>query len=174
MLGLPTLPLCQRGATAAVGRHWPAQQAALSDARPTNPQAHCGAMQAFFKPYLAALLIMGVLDALWLGWLARDFYRQEMGAQMVDSIRWAPALAFYLAYPAALVALALFPSGQPLGQQVARAALVGLVAYGVYDLTNLSTLRHWPLKLALVDTVWGCFASTVSGGVAAWVGQRFG
>lgn len=131
-------------------------------------------MQAFIKPYLAALLVMGVLDALWLGWLARDFYRQEIGAQMADPIRWVPALVFYFAYPAALVALALFPAGQPLAMQIARAALVGLVAYGVYDLTNLATLRHWPVKLALVDAAWGTFASTLAGGVAAWVMQRFG
>lgn len=130
-------------------------------------------MQAALKPYLAALLVMGVLDALWLGVLAKDFYRQEIGEQMVEQIRWVPAALFYFAYPAALVALALFPSGQPMGQQIARAALVGLVAYGVYDLTNLSTLRHWPVKLALVDTAWGTFASTLAGAAAAWVGQRF-
>ena len=131
-------------------------------------------MSAFLKPYLAALLVMGVLDALWLGVLAKDFYRLEMGAQMADQVRWVPALAFYFLYPAALVALALFPAGQTLGMQIARAALVGVVAYGVYDLTNLATLRHWPLKLALVDTAWGTFASTAAGGVAAWVVQRFG
>jgi len=131
-------------------------------------------MNAALKPYLAALIVMGVLDALWLGVLAKDFYRQEMGEQMVAQIRWLPALLFYLAYPAALVALALYPAGQPLGTQIARAALVGLVAYGVYDLTNLSTLRHWPVRLALVDTAWGTFASAATGAAAAWVAQRFG
>ena len=45
-------------------------------------------MTSFFKPYLVALLVMGVLDALWLGVLARDFYRQEMGAQMAEQVRW--------------------------------------------------------------------------------------
>lgn len=131
-------------------------------------------MNAFLKSYAAALLVLGVLDALWLGWLARDFYRQQMGDQMADPIRWGPALVFYFGYPAALVALAVFPAGQPLGLQIARAALVGLVAYGVYDLTNLATLRHWPLKLACVDAAWGTLASTISGGVAAWVAQRYG
>jgi uncharacterized membrane protein len=130
-------------------------------------------MTAALKPYLAALLVMGVLDALWLGVIAKDFYREQIGAQMVEQIRWAPALVFYFAYPAALVALALFPAGQPFSHQVARAALVGLVAYGVYDLTNLSTLRHWPLKLALVDTAWGTFASAAAGAAAAWVAQKF-
>lgn len=130
-------------------------------------------MNAALKPYLAALLVMGVLDALWLGVIAKDFYREQIGAQMVEQIRWAPALLFYFAYPAALVALALFPAGQPFSHQVARAALVGLVAYGVYDLTNLSTLRHWPVRLALVDTAWGTFASAAAGVAAAWVAHKF-
>lgn len=130
-------------------------------------------MRTFLKPYLVALLVMGLLDALWLGLLARDFYRQAMGAQMAEQLRWVPALLFYVGYPAALVALALFPAGQPLGQQIARAALVGLVAYGVYDLTNLATLRHWPVQLAMVDTAWGCLASMAAGAAAAWVAQRY-
>lgn len=130
-------------------------------------------MNAALKPYLAALIVMGVLDALWLGVIAKDFYREQIGAQMVEQIRWVPALLFYFAYPAALVALALYPAGQPFSHQVARAALVGLVAYGVYDLTNLSTLRHWPVRLALVDTAWGTFASAAAGAAAAWVAHKF-
>lgn len=129
-------------------------------------------MRAYFLPYLAALIVLGLLDALWLGLVAKDFYRQAMGEQMVEQIRWAPALVFYLAYPAALVALALLPAGQPWPQQVARAALVGLVAYGVYDLTNLATLRQWPLRLALVDMAWGVTVSALAGAAAAWALRR--
>lgn len=129
-------------------------------------------MNHVIKPYLAALLVMGVLDALWLGVLARDFYRQEIGAQMVEQVRWLPAALFYFGYPAALVALALWPLGQPRSHQIARAALVGLVAYGVYDASNLATLRFWTVKLAVVDTAWGVFASTLAGAAAAWVGPR--
>lgn len=131
-------------------------------------------MNTFLKCYAAALLVMGVLDALWLGGLARDFYREQIGAQMVEQIRWAPALLFYFGFPAALVALAVFPAGQGFAMQVGRAALVGLVAYGVYDLTNMATLKQWPLRLALVDTAWGTFASTCAGAAAAWTAQRFG
>lgn len=129
-------------------------------------------MNTFLKPYLAALIVMSVLDALWLGVLARDFYRDAIGAQMVEQLRWVPAALFYVGYPAALVALALFPGGQPLSHQMGRAALVGLVAYGVYDASNLATLRVWTTRLALVDTAWGVFASTLAGAAAAWVGRR--
>ncbi|MDR7333475.1 DUF2177 family protein [Roseateles asaccharophilus] len=126
------------------------------------------------KPYLTALLVLGVLDGLWLGWLMRGFYRRHIGQQMAERLRWRPALLFYLSYPAALIVLALLPAGQPPALQVARAALVGLVAYGVYDLTNRATLRHWPPKLALVDVAWGTFASTAAGAAAVWVAQGVG
>lgn len=129
-------------------------------------------MSDFLKPYLVALLVLSVLDAVWLGWLARDFYRQALGDLMADPVRWGPALVFYFGFPAAVVALALFPAGQPLAHQVARAALVGLVAYGVYDMTNLATLKAWSLRLALVDIAWGTLATTLAGGAAAWMTQR--
>ncbi len=130
-------------------------------------------MSDFLKPYLAALFVVGLLDALWLGWLARDFYREAIGEQMVEQVRSVPALLFYVGFPAALVALAVYPAGQPLAMQVARAALVGLLAYGVYDLTNLATLRHWPLRLALADTAWGTLVSTAAGAAAAWIARRY-
>ncbi|RTL34837.1 MAG: DUF2177 family protein [Burkholderiales bacterium] len=110
---------------------------------------------------------MGLLDAMWLGVLARDFYRQEIGVQMVAQVRWLPAALFYFGYPAALVVLALLPAGQPRPHQVARAALVGLVGYGVYDASNLATLQFWTAKLAVVDTAWGVFASTLAGAAAS-------
>lgn len=129
-------------------------------------------MPALLKAYLAALLVLGVLDGLWLGVFMKGFYRRHIGSQMADPVRWRPALLFYLAYPAALVFLALTPAGQPAGEQVLRAAVVGLVAYGVYDLTNRATLRHWPWRLVLADIAWGTAASTAAGAVAVWTVQR--
>jgi uncharacterized membrane protein len=122
--------------------------------------------------YLAALAVMGVLDALWLGWLARDFYRQELGDLMADKIRLAPAAAFYFGYPALLTALALNPLPASAGAAAWKAALVGLVAYGTYDLTNMATLKHWSLKLTLIDTGWGILASTIAGLTAYMLMQK--
>ena len=122
--------------------------------------------------YGAALLVMGVLDAAWLGFVAKDFYAERMAAHQADSIRLVPALLFYVAYPAGLVALALAPLPESMALAVLRAALVGLVAYGVYDLTNLATLRDWSLRLTLVDLAWGTFASAVAGAAAYAVLRR--
>jgi uncharacterized membrane protein len=129
----------------------------------------------FWRGYAAALLVVGVLDALWLGWIARDFYRREFGDLMAEQIRWLPAALFYVGYPAGLVALALLPTQSPdpgLGLAVARGALVGLVAYGVYDLTNLATLRHWSVPLAAADIAWGTLVGAAAAGAAWWAMAR--
>lgn len=123
--------------------------------------------------YLAALLVIGALDALWLGWLARDFYRDAMGELMRPDIRWGPALVFYFAYPAGLLALALTPMPEHALGAAARGALMGLVAYGVYDMTNLATLKGWSWRLSLVDMGWGVFVSCLGAGAAWWAWAKF-
>jgi uncharacterized membrane protein len=116
--------------------------------------------------YAAALLVIGVLDALWLGWLARDFYQREMGALMLPELKKLPAALFYLGYPLGLLALALTPHPGTLANAVLRSALLGLIAYGAYDLTNLATLKGWSPRLAMVDMAWGMVLSAVAGAVA--------
>lgn len=126
-----------------------------------------------WKAYLAALLAAGVLDALWLGVLARQFYANEMGALMRQPVAVLPAAVFYLAYPLGLVLLALQPVPAGWGSALARSALMGLVAYGVYDLTNLATVQGWSTRLALVDMAWGVVISTVMGAAAYAALQRW-
>jgi uncharacterized membrane protein len=117
--------------------------------------------------YGAALLVIGALDALWLGWLARGFYRDAMGDLMRPDILWGPALVFYFAYPAGVLMLALSPMPLNAWQAAGRGALLGLVVYGVYDMTNLATLKGWSWKLSLLDMAWGTLV-TCLGAVAAW------
>lgn len=122
--------------------------------------------------YGAALLVMGVLDAFWLGFVAHEFYRQEVGEMMTAQVRKLPAALFYLTYPAGLVTLALHPA--PDGPSMAgwRSALVGLVAFGTYNLTNMATLHQWSYTLMLADVAWGAFASALAGTAAFFAMQR--
>jgi uncharacterized membrane protein len=129
-------------------------------------------MKVWLAGYGAALLVVGVLDAAWLGFVARDFYRRELGDLMVDSVRALPAAAFYFGYPVGLVTLALTPLPASLGEAVFRSALLGLVVYGVYDMTNMATLRGWTWKLALVDLAWGTAVAAVAG-AAVWHVMRW-
>lgn len=120
----------------------------------------------FLAAYGVALVVMSLLDGAWLGFVAREFYQRELGALMTDSVRWAPAALYYLLFPAAIVYLALTPTPATLGEAVLRSALLGLAAFGVYDLTNLATLRGYSVLMTVVDMAWGTFASALGGAAA--------
>lgn len=110
----------------------------------------------FALAYLAALATVAVLDGAWLGLVATQLYKTEMGDLMNQSPRIVPAALFYLLYPAGLVFL--LTSGSPpqgMGAALLRGAVIGLMAYGAYDLTNLSVLRGFSTKLAIIDMCWG-------------------
>jgi uncharacterized membrane protein len=129
-------------------------------------------MKAWLWAYAAALLVIGVLDGLWLGFVARDFYRNQMASIAAPEVRLVPAALFYFLYPAALLALALVPAPADGAHAAARAALVGLACYGTYELTNLATLRQWSWQLAAVDMAWGTALSAAAGVAAFLAWQR--
>ena len=131
-------------------------------------------MKPFLVAWLGAIAAFVVVDGLWLGLIARDFYADRLGELLRRPIRVAPAAAFYLCYTAGLVFLAVRPSqpGIALGEVALYGALVGFLAYGTYDMTNLSTLRDWPVTLAVVDIVWGTALSAAVATFAAFVVRR--
>lgn len=117
---------------------------------------------------LAAGLILGVLDALWLGVIARDWIVRQMGDLRRPDVQWVPAVAFYLLYSFALGFFAVAPA-LDTGDWVEAAMLggiLGLVAYGTYDLTNWAVLKNWPVAMSLVDIVCGALLSAISAGGA--------
>jgi uncharacterized membrane protein len=116
--------------------------------------------------YAVALLILCLLDALWLGWIARDFYKQQLGTLMTDNVRVVPAALYYLLYPAVVVYLALTPPARSTANAAMRSAVLGLAAFGVYDLTNLAILRGYSMTIATVDMAWGGFATALAGTAA--------
>lgn len=113
--------------------------------------------------YIAALVVFGILDAIWLSTMAGRLYRPALGDTMLDKLRIAPALVFYLLYPVGIVVFAAMPAiqGASAGIAMSYGALFGLLAYATYDLTNYATLRRWTLKLAVVDLIYGSFASSL-------------
>ena len=135
-----------------------------------NIAARLGAGQLALA-YAAALVAILVLDGLWLGFVAKDLYRREMGGLMAEQVRVVPIIAFYLLYPLALVYLTLFSAPSGWGEAIVRGAVLGLAAYGAYDLTNLAIVRDWPLRISLIDWAWGGVISTAavaSGYAASW------
>ncbi|MDP3411368.1 DUF2177 family protein [Bosea sp. (in: a-proteobacteria)] len=118
----------------------------------------------FIAAYLVFLLVFGVIDVIWLSIMAGALYRPALGALLLDKIRWAPALLFYFAFPALLIHFALMPALQEASATAAftNGALLGLLAYGTYDLTNYATLRPWTLKITVADLFYGAIVAGVS------------
>jgi uncharacterized membrane protein len=125
----------------------------------------------FLAGYLIFLVVFGVIDVIWLSLMAGALYHPTLGDALLERIRWAPALLFYFAFPAGLIHFALMPAlagGSPMAAFV-NGALLGLLAYGTYDLTNYATLRRWTLTITLADLVYGSLVAGVST-LAAYAG----
>lgn len=125
---------------------------------------------------LATLLSMGVLDAIWLTTMTTRLYRRQLPGLLLDAPSLAPALAFYLLYAAGVVVLVVRPALEgewSVGRVVAVGALLGLVAYGTYDLTNQATIRGWSMVVTVVDIAWGASLTAVVVAIAVTAARRF-
>jgi uncharacterized membrane protein len=128
-------------------------------------------MKRLVIAYAASLATMLALDGIWLGVVAKDVYRQGIGPLMADEVNLVAAALFYLGYPLGLVFFATHPPSS-IGPALMRGALLGLFAYGTYDLTNLATLRGFPAGLAIIDMLWGGVISAAASAVAAAAARR--
>ena len=128
-------------------------------------------MKTALFAYAGSLLTLLVCDGIWLGLVARSFYRDQLGALMLPSPNLGVAALFYLFFAAAVVVLAVQPalSAGSITTALVHGVILGLAAYGTYDMTNLATLRNWPLAMSLVDMAWGTLltALTAAGGYLA-------
>jgi uncharacterized membrane protein len=121
--------------------------------------------------YGAVLAVMLLLDVLWLGVVARQLYLQHLGAWMRATPLLPAAAAFYALFALGLLIFAVLPQAATAGvwKAAAMGALFGFVAYATYDLTNLATLKGWPLGLSLLDMAWGSVVSAASAAAGKWM-----
>lgn len=130
----------------------------------------------FIKLYCIALPIFFALDMVWLGVAAKNFYIKHIGFLMKTDVNWTAAILFYLLFVAGLVVFVVVPALERDSwlRALLFGALFGLITYATYDLTNLATLKDWPLVLTIVDLMWGTLlAASVSVGtyfIAAKIG----
>ncbi|MCY7388823.1 MAG: DUF2177 family protein [Burkholderiales bacterium] len=113
-------------------------------------------MIKYLAAYVATLLTMAALDAMWLGVIAKPIYQQGIGHLMAVRPNLAIASLFYVLFALGLMWFAVTPDGHGTGwsKTLLSAALFGFFAYATYDLTNLSTLRDWPVGVSLLDVAW--------------------
>ena len=114
-------------------------------------------MGTFLKLFAIALPTFLVIDLVWLGLIARSFYRSQLGPLMREEVSWGPAVVFYLIFVAGIVILAVWPAieRESFSRAVTLGAILGLVSYAAFDLTSLATLQGFPRTMALVDLAWG-------------------
>ena len=123
--------------------------------------------------YAVALVIFGVVDLVWLNWVARGFYHAEIGHLLAPKINLYAATAFYIIYIAGLMFFVIQPNMAAGGWYGAlvMGTLFGFVAYATYDLSNLATLRGWSWKLSLLDIAWGAALTGLTAANAIIVSQ---
>ena len=126
--------------------------------------------------YVSTAVVFLALDAVWLGTMADRLYRPAIGHLMADRFSLAPAVLFYVLYVAGVVVFAVAPalaSGR-WTTALSLGALLGLLAYATYDLTNQATLKDWSWTVTIADLCWGTFVTAVSAAAAARITMAFG
>jgi len=129
-------------------------------------------MLYYLKLYLATLVAFFAIDMVWLGLVARSFYRRHLGFLLAPNPNWLAAIIFYLLFILGILLFVVLPGlkGNSLRTTLLYAALFGLITYATYDLTNLATVKNWPVLVTVVDLIWG----TVLSVAVSWVGFMAG
>ena len=124
--------------------------------------------------YLATVPVFFIIDMLWIGFIAKDFYAKQIGS-LLGPINWSAAIIFYLLYIIAIIVFAVAPA---LAQKsfitaLTLGAFFGFIAYATYDLTNLATLKNWPLTVTLVDMLWGTVLTGAVASISYFIASKF-
>ncbi len=119
---------------------------------------------SWIAAYIAAAVTFLALDALWLGVVAQKLYQREFGPMLLEKPNMTAAAAFYALYLVGVVVFAVKPALEAGGwtRALLQGALFGLVAYATYDLTNLATLKGFPVRVVAPDLVWGMVVTSVA------------
>jgi uncharacterized membrane protein len=107
--------------------------------------------------------------------IARTFYRDQLGSLMRSDVNWIAAITFYLIFIVGLVVFVVVPAvdADSWLRALGYGAFFGFVTYATYDLTNLATLRDWPLTMTLVDLAWGAVLASSVATITYWIGTRW-
>lgn len=129
----------------------------------------------FLELYIIAFIVFLAIDAVWLGLVAPKFYKSQIGHLMAEKPNFIAALVFYLIFIGGLVYFVLMPAldEESFSKVVIGCMLFGFITYATYDLTNLATLKNWPLLVTGIDLLWGTVlslsVSVVTYGVYLWI-----
>lgn len=129
-------------------------------------------MKTYIIGFFAVTIPMLIIDAIWLTTMIKTFYTKYLGELFAAKPSLLPALVFYIVYGIGVlyfVVLPLVRANAGYGTVFLTGALLGLVAYGTYDLTNQATLKNWPTIVTIVDLVWGAMLTGAVSAIAVWI-----
>lgn len=129
----------------------------------------------FIKLYFLTLPVFFVIDLVWLSLIANRFYQQQIGHLIAKDVNWVAAFLFYLLFIVGLVYFVIAPAlvKKSWSQVVVVGSLFGLITYATYDLTNLATLKRWPLLVTIIDLIWGVILSTSVSLITYFLAQKW-
>lgn len=122
----------------------------------------------YFKLYLLTVPIFFLVDIIWLGYIAKGFYRRHLGFILTPEVNWHAAIAFYLVYIVGILVFAVVPAMDraSLARAIVWGGLYGFFTYATYDLTNMALIKGWPMKIVVVDILWGMVLCAVVAGAS--------
>jgi uncharacterized membrane protein len=128
----------------------------------------------FIKLFLIALPVFVVIDMVWLVLVAKKFYQDQIGFLMKPDINWFAAIIFYLLFISGLIIFVISPAVEKHSwvHALLFGALFGLITYATYDLTNLATLKDWPLLVTVVDLIWGTVLAASISGITYFIASK--
>jgi uncharacterized membrane protein len=130
-------------------------------------------MAYYLKLYFASLAVFFAIDLIWLGLVARNLYRKYLGFLMAPKPNWIAAVIFYLIFVVGILVFVVVPGLKETSvtPTLLRASLFGLITYATYDLTNLATIKDWPLLVTIVDIAWGTVLSVAVSFISLLIGK---
>jgi uncharacterized membrane protein len=113
--------------------------------------------------YFLTLIVFLIVDMFWLGIISKNLYHKYLGGFISDKVNWTAAIVFYLLYVVGISIFAIYPAVNKgsVSSAILMGALFGLFTYATYDLTNLATMKNWPLNIVIIDILWGTFLSAI-------------
>lgn len=130
----------------------------------------------YIKSFLVTFAVFMVIDLIWLGIIAKNLYAKYLGFIMTDQINWLAAVVFYVIFIVGMLFFVIHPALDKGSIQSAFlvGALYGFITYATYDLTNLATLKDWPLTITVIDLAWGTTLSMLTAGISTAIIQKIG
>lgn len=133
-------------------------------------------MGKYLAAYGLTFLVFLVVDIIYLGFIAKDLYARHIGFLMAEKVNWPAAIIFYLLFVLAIFVFVINPALAKDSWQTALiyGAFFGFITYATYDLTNLATLKGWPVRIVIYDLLWGTVLAAVVGTAGFYIMKWLG